>query len=162
MAMMEQKQPLVNMLSLTKQLFDYRIKYLAGINSNPEERKAEMSMQCHKIISSYLVNSLYSRSNPDSEELKQIFDSVIEFCVKTEMEEFLFTQLKESLKYEFKLWIEFLGSLEEWIEDKQITRIPNHTINEIIEHFNQNQKFHILQKLIVKLNLENMDTSSLL
>lgn len=140
----ENKRPLVDILGITEQLFEYKMKYLVGINSDYDERKKEMRAQCEKILSSFLINSLQIADGKDPEKLKATFDSVIEFCLRTEMEEFLFTQLKEMMKIEFKIWDKFMISLEEWIEDKQISKIPNSQISEIIDFFNQNQKYHTL------------------
>lgn len=84
-----------------------------------------------------------------------------EFLLKTGNSVFFFTTIRDALK-QFNHFEEYLETMQQFVEHRKIKIVPEDALQELISYFLQCQKIEVLQKLILHLDLKQVEISQLL
>lgn len=138
-------------------IYQGRLRLLAGINENVEQRKLEMKDFFEKITMTYLSFEL-KQEHPDS---KVIVRRAVMFMLATENYEHLFTTIFDAL-CALQLRDVFFEVLEEAILQKKVRLVPADALVECIKVYKQQGKQPLLETLVMSLELQQVDRLVLL
>ncbi|EAR91646.1 corvet complex core vacuolar protein (macronuclear) [Tetrahymena thermophila SB210] len=137
------------------------IKYLGGVEDEKKKRQDEMKTFFQTLGLTYIQLSLVTDQELSQETINQILTLGTEFLLSTDNSEYLFSVVSIGIK-NFGYEENFLECLQTFIEHSKLRHVPNDYLKVVMNFYSSKGRYDVLQKLILNLDLTNLDISPLL
>jgi len=165
----------LSVLCLGVELYTGQYKGLADIPRDDHQRKIKMQPVLKMIIRGYIDNQLTNAQEPRHDQVEPVgiprpaqippnditIISIIEFCINTEITDFLFTDMYNKF-CDADLREAFLEKLEPFILNEQIRKIPRNIFFTMVDYYRESDRVEIVERLILHLDLVGYETNQIL